>query len=350
MDRKAKTWMAITLALGALACALASRDVAVQEWWAGRGPVVPHDGFPADCSLCHVGEGWNEIRADFEFDHLAMTGTELVGAHARAECLRCHNDRGPVAAFAARGCAGCHEDIHRGQLGRECTVCHSQDDWRPDRQVELHGRTRFPLVGAHAATACWRCHPGAQVGNFSRADVECASCHQEDLRRATSPDHIAQGWVDDCNRCHIPTTWTGAAFNHSTFALTGAHASTACSDCHSGGVYAGTPRQCVACHLDDYQGTTNPNHQASGFGTDCKRCHTTSSWRGASFKHSFPITSGPHKQDCTECHQNPGNFQQFSCIHCHAHSKAEMDDKHDDVSGYVWQSPACFHCHPKGKE
>ena len=30
----------------------------------------------------------------------------LRGAHAQAGCLLCHNDRGPVQQFAARGCGG----------------------------------------------------------------------------------------------------------------------------------------------------------------------------------------------------------------------------------------------------
>ena len=81
---------------------------------------------PADCSLCHVGDDWNEIRSDFRYDHQAQTGVALVGAHAKAECLRCHNDRGPTAAFAVRGCRGCHQDVHLGELGSDCAVCHDE--------------------------------------------------------------------------------------------------------------------------------------------------------------------------------------------------------------------------------
>ena len=87
------------------------------RWWAALGPVIPHDTFPADCTLCHLGSEWQELVPDFEFDHAAETGVPLTGAHAEARCLRCHNDRGPVDAFVRQGCAGCHEDIHRGTLG-----------------------------------------------------------------------------------------------------------------------------------------------------------------------------------------------------------------------------------------
>jgi hypothetical protein len=27
-----------------------------------------------------------------------------------------------------------------------------------------------------------------------------------------------------------------------------------------------------------------------------------------------------------------------------------MDDEHDDVNGYVYSSPACYSCHPDGRD
>ena len=310
-----------TFVFGVLACTIGGPEVPQQEWWSDRGPVVPHDSFPADCSLCHVGEGWNRIRKDFEYDHLEHTGLALEGAHSEAECLRCHNDRGRVESFAARGCAGCHEDIHRGQLGRDCTICHGERDWRPTEQIAQHNRTRFPLVGAHAATACWRCHPGAQVGNFARADAECITCHATELQRATTPPHLAQGWTDRCDRCHIPTSWTGAGFNHGTWPLTGAHAAANCTQCHPGQTFAGTPRNCAACHIGEYNQVTDPNHVALNFPTNCSECHGTSSWTGAHFNHSG-LT-----QACVDCHlaeyqntTNPNHASagfQTNCESCH---------------------------------
>jgi hypothetical protein len=415
-------WLCLVLWCAfALACSVARRaSVPANQWREERGPVVPHDSFPADCSLCHEGGTWSVIRDDFAFDHAAETGVPLEGAHATAECLRCHNDRGPVERFARQGCAGCHEDVHRGKLGKNCVDCHDQELWRPRGQIDLHAHTRFPLVGAHAATGCFRCHPGAEVGNFDRTPIECLSCHADDLARAVAPDHQASGFVSDCDRCHIPTSWTGSGFNHATFPLTGAHAATDCAQCHVGGIYAGTPRDCASCHMaeydattdpnhaaagfpttcqtchttvawdgagfnhatfpltgahavtdcaqchiggvyrgtprdcaschiGDYNGTTDPNHAAAGFPTTCQNCHNTSDWDDATFVHSFPI-AGPHNQDCTECHQVPRNYSIFSCTHCHDHRRSEMDDEHDDVSGYVYSSPACYSCHPDGDD
>jgi hypothetical protein len=397
---RAHEWaLALALLCAGLACVLPSGSPGpVQSWWHKRGPVVPHDGFPGDCSLCHEGAGWSTIRADFQYDHAVHTGVELVGAHRAAQCLRCHNDRGPVQLFAQRGCAGCHEDVHRGQLGAGCETCHSQSNWRPDEQIAQHMRWGFPLIGAHAATACWRCHPNAQAGNFTRTTSTCAECHRDDLQSAVDPDHQAQGWVANCQECHIPTTWTGAGFNH-PWPLTGAHQDAACNDCHAGGVFAGTPDQCVDCHLDDYSAAQDPNHVALGISTNCAQCHDTSTWEGASFDHAgitsgcvqchlddyqaaqdpnhsaagfpttcedchgtstwsdaefdhaFPIQAGPHGGlACGDCHLQPSSFRNFSCTHCHEHSQREMDDEHDRVPGYSWNSAACYQCHPQGQE
>src|SRR5690606_5304018 len=154
-----------------------------QQWQKERGPVVPHDTFPRDCSLCHEGSSWHAIRDDFQFDHAKEAGLALVGAHDAAECLRCHNDRGPVEVYAQRGCIGCHEDVHQGYLGATCIDCHDEAaiDWRPKAAIAEHATTRFPLVGAHASTACWACHPGAQVGNFANTTTNCVDCHAKDL-------------------------------------------------------------------------------------------------------------------------------------------------------------------------
>lgn len=179
-------------------------------WWQGDGPVIPHESFPADCRLCHVGEKWQALSAEFEYDHEAETGVALEGSHARARCLRCHNDRGPVAEFSIQGCAGCHGDIHFGQLGPDCTSCHHQLTWEPVGQIERHDQTRFPLRGVHASVACRRCHLGAEVGRFVPTDTECLTCHRADLLRAINPNHVGLGWVDDCGRCHRPTDWNQA--------------------------------------------------------------------------------------------------------------------------------------------
>jgi hypothetical protein len=128
--------------------------------------------------------------------------------------LRCHNDRGPVAVFERQGCGGCHEDVHFGRLGSGCATCHVEHNWYPVGQIELHRNTRFPLIGVHASTACRRCHPGAEVGQFVPTDTECVTCHLSDLQRATNPNHIGLGWTQNCDQCHQPRTWNNAEIDN----------------------------------------------------------------------------------------------------------------------------------------
>ena len=206
-------WVASGILVLAACSVRGARHLGQHRWWAGLGPVIPHDSFPADCNLCHVGDSWQELVPTFSFDHETETGVALVGAHSQAQCLRCHNDRGPVAVFQERGCAGCHEDRHQGTLGNDCASCHQETTWRPFGQVELHARTRFPLYGVHAETSCRRCHIGAEVGRFMPTDTACVTCHRDDLLRATNPNHVNLGLVRRCDRCHQPTTWTGAVLN-----------------------------------------------------------------------------------------------------------------------------------------
>lgn len=346
-------WRRLAPLLAFLAAVACANFVPMQGWDPQAGPVVPHDSFPADCSLCHTGSDWHTLREDFTFDHAKQAGVPLVGAHAQAPCLLCHNDRGPVQQFAARGCGGCHADPHLGRLGANCQDCHEERTWVAREAVARHDRTRFPLVGAHAAAACFRCHPGAQVGNFAGAYVECSQCHADDYARTATPNHAAVQFGQDCERCHVPTGWRAARFDHPPqFPLTQGHAGRSCSACHTtpnqfGGL-AGA--QCVQCHQDDYAATATPPHAAVGFGTDCAQCHRPTRWTDATFDHAFPIRSGRHAGlACTTCHTTPGNFTAFSCIDCHVHGQAAMADRHDEVGGYVWASASCYQCHPDGR-
>lgn len=316
-----------------------------QGWELSRGPVVPHDTFPSDCSLCHTTGSWTVLRDDFSFDHEAETGVALVGAHDDAQCLRCHNDRGPVGRFAARGCAGCHEDFHDGSLGPVCQACHVETDWEPRGVVAEHASTRFPLVGAHAVAQCFQCHPGSEAGIYQPTPTSCESCHQDDLDSATSPDHRSLGWVANCQDCHRPTSWGAEGFVHSFFPLTGAHGRADCQECHVGGVFQGTPRDCYSCHSAEYLATTDPNHALNNFPLECQLCHNTEEWDDADFNH---VRVG--NQSCSECHlqdyqqaSDPNhvalNFPQ-TCDQCH-----NVQDWHEGTFDHGAIAQNCVQCH-----
>lgn len=203
--------LVLTMALVVVACTVVSPQRGeLHRWWAGFGLVVPHESFPTDCKLCHEGSGWNELVENFVFDHGARTGLALNGAHNEARCLRCHNDRGPVATFRAQGCVGCHADVHYGELGLDCARCHDEQFWKVPNARVAHLHTRLPLTGAHLQVACHRCHAGAMVTNFRPTDPDCVSCHYDEAARTTNPPHIGLGWVDRCDRCHLPTSFRPA--------------------------------------------------------------------------------------------------------------------------------------------
>ena len=318
-------------------------EVPRENWSKRWGPLVSHRTFPGDCSICHVTERWDTLRKDFTFNHENKTGYALEGAHAEAACLRCHNDRGPIMAYVARGCGGCHPDPHASALGLDCERCHGQMDWTPTGLIAEHAQTRFHLVAAHAVAPCESCHLQAAVGQYKGAPVQCELCHQRNLSQANSPNHLANGWTTNCQRCHTPAGWAGADFEHYFFPLTGGHAGLDCTSCHTGGDFQPVSPDCYSCHAAEYQGA--PDHLALSFPNDCERCHTTNAWTPASFRHTFPLT-GSHNVSCNLCHTT-GNTSTFDCLDCH--EQGDTDNHHDEVSGYSYDSLACYQCHPDGQ-
>ena len=214
----------------------------------------------------------------------------------------------------------------------------------------------YPLLGAHAeiSSDCASCHNG----NYNNTPQECIGCHLDDYNNTTNPDHQNLLLANTCEDCHtFEAGWKPAQFPiHGNFyPLLGAHTaiSNDCSSCHNGN-YITTPNNCAGCHLDNYNNTTNPNHAALNFSTDCETCHIQSAWTPSTFDHDvqyFPIYSGAHNEKwsaCSDCHTIATNYQIFECINCHEHNQIDMDDKHQGISGYIYQSQACYDCHPDG--
>lgn len=218
--------------------------------------------------------------------------------------------------------------------------------------------SRFPLLGAHRTADCVACHKSESLARFDVLGVNCIDCHSNEYQSTTNPNHISAGFSQDCSTCHLVSSfeWTGAGFNHNFFPLTLGHAAVNCVDCHIGGNYTNTSKECYSCHLTDYNNSTNPNHKTLAFSTICTLCHNTNpGWAPASYtqhdSQSFPIYTGRHKgtwTTCTQCHPNPANYADFTCLSCHEHNKTSMDNKHQGESGYSYTSSACLLCHPTG--
>jgi hypothetical protein len=324
-----------------------------KEFLATNNPNHVQAGFPHDCAVCHSTSSWNNAH----FDHGLYTKFPLTGMHSTLACTACHIN-GKYAGTPA-DCASCHigdynkttNPNHKAAgFPTDCSICHSTSGWSPASFD--HNKTKFPLTGKHKALACVACHVN---GNFNNLQTTCVSCHLQDYNNTTNPNHRQAGFPTDCQVCHTTNGWDGANFDHSKtgFPLTGAHTTVPCAKCHINGQYKGLPTDCYSCHKADYLGTNNPNHQAAHFPTTCNTCHTTATWLGAIFNHTwFPIYSGTHNgrwMTCADCHVNPTNYAVFSCITCHEHSQGNTDPHHQGVSGYTYSATSCYACHPTGQ-
>ncbi|HSW55501.1 MAG TPA: hypothetical protein VLH59_10440 [Ignavibacteriaceae bacterium] len=317
----------------------------------------PHgDDFDFDCELCHRSDDWKVDLNKVQFDH-SITKFELAGQHKAADCRSCHISL--EFSKVSSDCISCHTDLHQGTVGKDCSKCHTSKTWMVEDINGLHQKGRFPLVGNHLTADCQQCHARYVDLYFEPLSTDCYSCHADNYNSAQNPNHVSAGFSTNCKDCHAITAseWTASNIAHDFFSLVGGHELSNCFACHEqGGNFTGLSTECVSCHLDTYNATTNPNHTAAGFPTDCIQCHTIYSWSPATFDHDglyFPIYSGEHAgewNECADCHDVPGNYSVFTCISCHEHNQQEMNDKHQGVQGYVYESNACLSCHPDGSK
>lgn len=310
---------------------------------------------PTTCADCHTTiPGWKPATFTIHNNYYALTG-----AHLSEDCNNCHS--GGNYNNTPNVCVGCHLTNYNQTtnpnhavlvIPTTCADCHTTDPgWKP-ATFDIHNNY-YALTGAHTETDCNSCHPG---GNYVNTPNACVGCHQENYNQTTNPNHAAIQIPTSCADCHTTNPdWKPATFAiHNTYyPLTGAHVNVSCNGCHNGN-YNNTPNSCFGCHQADYNQTNNPPHASAQFPTDCQMCHTTSAWIPSTFNHDaqyFPIYSGKHQGEwnlCADCHINPTNYQIFSCIDCHEHNQTDMDDKHNGVPGYQYNSIACYTCHPTG--
>ncbi len=250
------------------------------------------------------------------------------------------------------------QESPHGVLNLQCIDCHSTEGWNVLALPMKfnHSNTPFVLYGQHRNAECKQCHTTLR---FVGTPVNCVSCHQKDFDNAISINHRKAAFSADCIQCHTADalTWrTSFDHNKTQFPTRGIHEAVSCNSCHANGLYKGTLNQCVGCHLKEYTATTNPNHITAKFPTDCATCHRALTWQPAAFfphDQYFPIGSGAtHRpgrwNSCSDCHTASPNYATFECINCHEHSQSSTDRLHGEVSGYAYQSSACYRCHPSG--
>jgi len=251
------------------------------------------------CAACHAEHAGRDAELrPFEtkgFDHAGETGFPLDGKHAplAGKCASCHRTRSFLKLSPS--CVTCHADPHKGALGAACATCHATAvAFKETRRSFDHGKTRYPLTGAHAQVACAKCHANAVFRGLKFAS--CADCHEDPHRKAMGAD---------CSTCHETRTFRTTKVDHAktSFPLRGRHAEIPCAACHKEPatkvrLKAGS---CAACHQDPHRGE---------FKRDCASCHTEKGFRGAPFDHAgktrFPLTGRHATARCAACHVPPG--------------------------------------------
>ena len=231
-----------------------------------------------------------------------------------------------------------------GDMKLDCMLCHTEQSWDEEGRVQDfdHSVTGFDLEGLHSLAKCRDCH---QEPVFAHVGTACVDCHQDLHRGRLGPV---------CEDCHTPNGWIDRPqmrrdHDATALPLVGAHERVDCDACHEGAVrsdYVGTPFECYSCHADVYHGTTAPDHEASGFGTDCIQCHGVfaATWGSGDFIHSgvFPLTGAHRTVDCMACHTDGFAGIPTDCVACHQDDYDSSTDPGHLAAGF---STDCRSCH-----
>ena len=328
-----------------------------------------HRGQLAECRNCHGFAAWKPVR---EFDH-NKTDFALTGRHLGVECDKCHlsvidnkfetnKEYVKFKGLTYKRCLDCHKDAHNNKFGQNCEGCHSTAGWQSVNRTDLdHGKTRFALLGKHAAVACDKCHLPGRSFKQMKFDF-CQDCHS-DYHNAQFAARPSKG---ACEECHIVDGFTPAKFTieqhqKTDYPLSGSHLAVPCIACHqktfleSGAEFVrftfDNPR-CLTCHKDPHRGQVDKYVTKSG----CEYCHLVESWRKTSFDHAqakLPLEGRHREISCRKCHEREFDGKaslQFvdlplRCQGCH-------DDIHRGQFAQAGQSPAgaptdtdCTRCH-----
>lgn len=300
----------------------------------------------------------------------SQLGMTLQGFSSHAdfeqECQRCHQ---PLETTQDRLCLACHTSVQQqmetqsGTHGMieavtQCRLCHPDHRGRdfnmitPALALFDHSNTRFQLLRHSldyqgAPLTCSSCHITGMDAQFGLIESVCRDCHS-----AADAGFMEQHVLDfglDCLACHDGLD-SMARFDHNTtqFPLEGKHAQSRCADCHQQGNFTDISPDCQTCHEEPavHRGLFDPN---------CSLCHTALAWtpaiiEGHAFDHAvttrFSLQRHTESFDgtaisCLTCHpQSVNNFEQTTCVQCHATGDAQFMNEHQALFGND-----CLACH-----
>ncbi|MGE5424045.1 MAG: hypothetical protein ACM3N9_01705 [Syntrophothermus sp.] len=342
------------------------------------------------CTNCHSG---NAFKPAAKFSHV-QTRYPLKGMHQSVACTSCHKitqvngkkfQQFRGVAFA--NCNNCHEDPHKGNFGSGCSQCHSETSFHSVRGISNfdHSKTSFPLENSHKTVACQSCHKN-KYGVAIKHD-RCSDCHQDFHQQQFMKNRISP----DCSDCHGTTSFSLSSFtqerhNLGNFVLKGAHAATACPDCHKKQGkwnFRQIGIRCNDCHTDIHESLINSKYYPD---KNCRNCHNEEGWKQVQFDHdltTFRLT-GAHAskpcgdchfktdasgkvhqkfqgmgKECSGCHEDNHNSQflvdgKTDCSRCHQTSKWNIDSfDHDKTNFHLdgkHKNVPCSKCHKPVKD
>lgn len=173
------------------------------------------------------------------------------------------------------------------------------------------------LRGAPRAK-CVACHPLDDLGLRTSAGSPLA----KDNRRSNLLHRQLKG---ECSACHTEHKGRSRenAMTKFTHELLNADLRDDCASCHS-------------------EKPADALHGAAA--TQCSACHTSRSWRPATFEHAkYFRFDREHPARCADCHPTKGSYAGYTCYGCHEHTPAQMAKEHREEG--IANVEACAKCH-----
>lgn len=313
-----------------------------------------------DCWNCHSEHhGRNFKIVNFNrnsFDH-SRAGFILTGKHIQIKCDDCHKQefiqmteviaRKNTLLGLKKTCKSCHEDIHKGDLGDQCSKCHNTSSFNKIENFD-HSKTAFRLTGAHSKVSCIKCHPnqivnGKEIPKLTGiAFLSCKNCHQ---------DFHKGKFGNDCQSCHTTAGFriiNKESFDHNktNYPLIGKHKLVNCSKCHGNDLNSKPRHQnCSDCHTDYHNGEFTSGATIK----DCSACHNINGFSPSSFtisehnKSEYKLTGAHLAVPCKSCHYKTDKwhfrFIEQKCIDCHKNVHGV------EITEKFMQNNNCSGCH-----
>jgi hypothetical protein len=213
--------------------------------------------------------------------------------------------------------------------GASCVACHlaEHEEFRNEHVTttpEQHAASGFALSLPHDKQVCADCHD-PEGRDFAarypgRGADECSACHDDPHGGQFAEGPFSKG---DCIACHDrehfePHAFTVEKHSLAAFALSGAHLTTECNDCHTDPPadqpreFRDTPAKCDGCHDDAHQGFFDRIEAQLARAQDgkCSRCHATETFDDVPaerFDHGkwtgFPVLGAHAQAGCEACHE-----------------------------------------------